>query len=64
MRIGKRPGRKEALTGLQRNNIAQYAMAHKQRGGLEPTYKVFLSKCPDAVLNPETQRPVGKKIEA
>ena len=36
-------------------------MAQKEKGGLEPTYKVILSKCPAAVLDPETQRPVGKK---
>lgn len=63
-RTGKRPGRKKALTGLQRNNIAQCAMSHKERGGLGPTYKVVPSKCPDAVLNPETQRPPAPRTRA
>ena len=55
-KTGARPGPAKALTGTQRNNVAQCAMAHKQRGGLEPTYKVILAKCPAAVRNPQTQR--------
>ena len=48
-------------SGRHGRNIAQCAMALKETGGLEPTYKVILSKCPAAALHPETQRPVGKK---
>ena len=60
-REGARPGPKPALTPQQQQNIARSAMAHKQAAGFEPTYKVILSKCPEAVKNPDTGRPVDKK---
>ena len=48
------------LSGVKRRSIAQSAMARKQKG-VEPTYRNIVAACPQASLNPDTQRPVGKK---
>ena len=61
VKAGDPPGPKKAISALNQANIARSAMAQKKEGGLEPTYKMVLAKCPTAVLNPETGRPVGKK---
>ena len=49
-----------ALTGQAKNAIAQAAMAMKKRK-VEPTYANILAACPQAVINPDTGKPVGKK---
>ena len=49
-----------ALTGQAKNAIAQAAMAMKKRK-IEPTFPRILAACPQAVVNPDTGKPVGKK---
>ena len=53
-------GRPRALGGRQAAAVARSAMALKS-GGAEPTYARVLAACPEAALNPETQKPVGKR---
>ena len=53
-------GRKPALSGLAQSVIARSAMTLKRKGG-EPTYKRMVGTCRDAVKNPSTGKPVGKK---
>ena len=53
-------GRKPALSGLAKSVIARSAMTIKRKGG-EPTYKRMVGACPDAVKNPSSGNPVGKK---
>ena len=53
----ERHGPKPALTGIQQHNIARSMMAYKAGGG-EPTYGAVLARCPKAVLNPATEKPV------
>jgi hypothetical protein len=50
-----------ALNGAKRRCIANSAMALSGIGG-EPTYKALVSRCPLAVVNPETKKPVTKTI--
>jgi hypothetical protein len=49
-----------ALSGANRANIAKSAMALKASGS-EPTYRLVVAQCPRAALNPDTNKPVGKK---
>ena len=53
-------GPKPALTGQAKNAIAQAAMALKKRK-IEPTFGRIVTACPQAVVNPATQKPVDKK---
>ena len=53
-------GRKQVLTGLAKGVIKRSAEAMSRRGG-EPTYKAMCGTCPEAVKNPDTSQPVGKK---
>ena len=53
-------GTSPALTGQAKNAIAQAAMAMKKRK-IEPTYPKILAACPQAVINPETGKPVAKR---
>ena len=53
-------GRKPALSGLARNAIKRSAEAMKSKGG-EPTYNLVCGSCPEAVKNPDTNKPVDKK---
>ena len=48
------------LSGIKRHAIAKCAMNMKSRG-VEPTYARVVAACPQATLNPETERPVAKK---
>jgi len=53
-------GPQPALSGQAKNSIAQAAMGMKKRK-IEPTYARILAACPQAVINPATEKPVGKK---
>lgn len=50
-----------ALNGAKRRCVAQAAMSLKQQD-LEPTYALVLAQCPKAALNPNTKKPVDKKV--
>jgi len=54
------PGPDRALSATNRSVIARSATAMKDRGE-EPTYAAVVAACPNATLNPQTQRPVDKK---
>ena len=58
---GDSPGRKRILSPLARSAIKRSAEAYKEGGG-EPTADVVFSRCPKATMNPETEKPVDKKI--
>ena len=49
-----------ALSGQCKNAIAQAAMAMKKRK-IEPTYPKILAACPQAVINPDTGKPVTRR---
>ena len=53
-------GRKPALTELAKGSIKRSAEAINRRGG-EVTYRQILGTCPEAVKNPDTNKPVDKK---
>ena len=53
-------GRKQVLTELAKGVIKRSAEAISRRGG-EPTYRLVCGACPEAVKNPETEKPVDKK---
>ena len=53
-------GRKPALTELAKGVIKRSAEAINRRGG-EVTYRQILGKCPEAVKNPTSNKPVDKK---
>ena len=57
---GAKRGRKRVLTGAKSSAVARCAKATKGKGG-EPTYGHICGNCPDAVINPETGRPVDKR---
>lgn len=54
------PGPKSPISGTNQALIAQSAMAMKERG-TEPTYPLIIAANPRAALNPDTNKPVGKK---
>jgi hypothetical protein len=57
----KRNGPPPALNGAKRQCVARSAEALK-KSGLEPTFALICASCPRAILNPETDEPVDKKI--
>ena len=59
-KVAEGRGRKPALSGLARNAIKRSAEAMKSNGG-EPTYNLVCGSCPEAVKNPDTNKPVDKK---
>ena len=59
-KVAEGRGRKPALSGLARNAIKRSAEAMKSKGG-EPTYNLVCGSCPEAVKNPDTDKPVDKK---
>ena len=52
-------GRPAVMTGQQRAAIARCAMTMK-KAGVEPTYPRVIAACPNAGVNPETDRPWSK----
>ena len=56
----KRSGPQPVLQGNKRRQVAKSAMDLKKEGA-EPTYVSIAAKCPAAVRNPDTQKPVDKK---
>ena len=48
------------MSGVATASIARSAMALKE-AGKEPTYRRVVSRCPKAVVNPATGKPVSKK---
>ena len=57
---GQPRGPLPVLRGAKKAAVARSAMAMKE-AGIEPTYRLVVGKCPDAVRNPETGEPVDKK---
>ena len=49
------------FNGTKRKCVASAAMSLKKRG-LEPTYSLVVAQCPNAALNPDTNKPVDKKV--
>ena len=54
-------GPAKALNGTCVQAIATSAMAAKKRK-IEPTYKLIVGSCENAIINPDTGKPVDKKI--
>ena len=57
----KKRGPDPAINGTNRNVIARSAMTLRENGE-EPTYPKVVSHNPKASLNPQTNRPVDKKV--
>ena len=57
----KRPGPQAVLHGKKRKQVAKSAMNLKKEGS-EPTYAAIAARCPAAVVNPDTGKPVDKKL--
>ena len=57
----KRPGPQAVLHGKKRKQVAKSAMNLKKEGA-EPTYAAIAARCPAAVVNPDTGKPVDKKL--
>ena len=57
---GEKRGRKRVLQGVKALAVARCAQAKKARG-VDPTYGQVCGSCKDAVINPETGRPVDKR---
>ena len=57
----KRPGPQAVLHGKKRKQVATSAMNLKKEGA-EPTYAAIAARCPAAVVNPDTGKPVDKKL--
>ena len=57
---GEKRGRKRVLTGVKALAVAACANAKKARGK-DPTYGDICGNCKDAVINPDTGRPVDKR---
>lgn len=53
-------GPASAITPTNQSVAARSAMSMKERGQ-EPTYADLVAACPNALLNPDTGNPVGKK---
>jgi len=59
-RYGDPPGRPSALSETNKAVVARSLMAFSRDGG-EPTYPMAIAFCPQATINPETGKPVGKR---
>ena len=57
---GSKPGPKSVISVQNQKTVARIAMAMKERGE-EPTYPTLIASNPQALLNPHTGKPVGKK---
>ena len=57
---GEKRGRKRVLTGDKALTVERSAKECKANGG-DPTYAHVCSTCSDAVVNPQTGRPVDKR---
>ena len=58
----KKRGPEPAINGTNRNVIARSAMNLKAKGKEEVTYPQVVAHNPKACINPQTNRPVGKKV--
>ena len=58
---GKRRGPQPVLQGKKRKQVAKSAMDLKKEGA-EPTYGAITARCPTAVQNPDTGKPVDKRL--
>ncbi len=56
----KRPGPQAVLHGKKRKQVATSAMNLK-KGCAEPTYAAIAARCPAAVVNPDTGKPVDNR---
>ena len=59
-KAGSKPGPKSVISVQNQKTVARSAMAMKARGE-EPTYPALIASNPQALLNPQTCKPVGKK---
>ncbi len=57
----KRSGPQPVLQGKKRKQVAKSAMNLKKEGA-EPTCAAIAARCPAAVANPNTRKPVDKKL--